>query len=111
MMIVLHSFVQTLFVAAFMGIAFIVLFNLIDKPKFLENLLYYLSKHSTNMWLIHMFFYMIYFKKLVFAAKYPVFIFVWLVVLCLISSYVVKFIYNSVIFKLLNWGIKNRNDN
>lgn len=100
LMVVLHGFVQTLFVAVFTGIAFIVLFNLMDKPKFLDDLLYYLSKHSTNMWLIHMFFYMIYFKELVFAPKYPVFIFVWLVVLCLISSYVVKFIYNPIIKKL-----------
>lgn len=100
LMIVLHGFVQTLFVAVFTGTAFIVLFNLTDKPKFLEDLLYYLSKHSTNMWLIHMFFYMIYFKEFVFAAKYPVFIFVWLVVLCLISSYVVKCIYNPIIKKL-----------
>lgn len=44
-MIVCHVFVQTLFVTVFTGIAFIVLFNLIDKPDSLDRLLYYLSGH------------------------------------------------------------------
>ena len=96
-MIVCHGFVQTLFVAVFTGIAFIVLFNLIDNPNPLDKLLYYLSDHSTNMWLIHMFFYMVYFKSLVFMPKYPVLIFIWLVILCIIASYLIKFLYTSII--------------
>ena len=76
LMIILHGFVQTLFVAVFTGIAFIILFNLIDKPKWLNEGLSYISKHSTNMWLTHMFFYMIYFKELVYAPKYPILIFI-----------------------------------
>lgn len=99
-MIVCHGFVQTLFVAVFTGIAFIVLFNLIDKPDSLDKLLYYLSGHSTNMWLTHMFFYMVYFKSLVFVPKYPVLIFFWLVILCLISSYLIKLFYSNIIKKI-----------
>ena len=91
-MIVCHGFVQTLFVAVFTGITFIVLFNLIDKSNFLNKLLYYLSSHSTNMWLTHMFFYMVYFKSLVFILKYPVLIFILLILLCLASSFLIKFI-------------------
>lgn len=82
------------------GIAFIVLFNLIDKPDSLDRLLYYLSGHSTNMWLTHMFFYMIYFKSLVFMPKYSVLIFIWLVILCLILSYLIKLIYSNIIKKI-----------
>ena len=100
-MIILHGFVQTLFVAVFTGIAFIVLFNLIDKPKWLNEGLSYISKHSTNMWLTHMFFYMIYFKELVYAPKYPIFIFIWLVILCIITSYLINFIYKPIV-KLLD---------
>lgn len=96
-MIIAHGFVQTLFVAAFTGIIFIVVFNLIDKPLWLDNLLSYLSKHSTNMWLVHMFFYMIFFKDLVYAPKYPILIFVWLVVLCLGASYLINLIYKLII--------------
>ena len=71
-----------------------------DKPKWLNNLLSYLGEYSTNMWLIHMFFYMIYFKNLVYGAKYSFLIFPWLVVLCLASSYIVNLIYNPIIRNL-----------
>ena len=96
-MIIAHGFVQTLFVAAFTGIIFVVVFNLIDKPIWLDNLLSYLSKHSTNMWLIHMFFYMIFFKDLVYAPKYPILIFVWLIILCIGTSYLINLIYKPII--------------
>ena len=99
-MIVCHGFVHTLFVAVFTGIAFIVLFNLIDKSDSLHRLLYYLSGHSTNMWLTHMFFYMVYFKSLVFMPKYPMLIFIWLVILCLISSYLINLFYSNIIKKI-----------
>lgn len=100
LLVVFHSFIQTAFISSFTGICFIIVFNLIEKPKFLNDLLYYFSQHSTNIWLIHMFFYMTYFKDLIFLAKYPILIFLWLIVLCLISSYVVKFIYNTIVKKL-----------
>lgn len=100
LLVVFHSFIQTAFISPFTGICFIIVFNLIEKPKFLNDLLYYFSQHSTNIWLIHMFFYMTYFKDLIFLAKYPILIFLWLIVLCLISSYVVKFIYNTIVKKL-----------
>ena len=99
-MVIGHGFVQTLAVAPFTGIAFICLFNLIDKPRVINDLLSYLSRHSTNMWLTHMFFYMIYFKDLVYAPKYPVLIFIWLIVLCLASSYLIDIIYRPIIKKL-----------
>lgn len=97
LMIVAHGFVQSLFVVVFTSVAFIVLFNLIDKPKWLDDLLEYISRHSTNMWLIHMFFYMIYFKELVFAPKYPLFIFIWLVTLCIATSIVINIMYKPII--------------
>ena len=102
LMIVAHGFVQSLFVAVFTGVAFIVLFNLIDKPKWLDDLLEYISRHSTNMWLIHMFFYMIYFKELVFAPKYPALIFIWLVILCIAASHVINLIYKPIINSMDN---------
>ena len=110
LMIIAHGFVETLFVAVFTGIAFICIFNLMDKPKWLNKLLDYLGNHSTNMWLTHMFFYMIYFKKLVFAPKYSFLIFPWLVILCLVSSYLINLIYNPII-KLLNKKILVNKEN
>ena len=100
LMIIAHGILQTLFVAVFTGVVFICVFNLMDKPKWLNNLLSYLGGYSTNMWLIHMFFYMIYFKELVYGAKYSFLIFPWLIVLCLASSYIVNLIYNPIIRNL-----------
>ena len=105
LMIIAHGIVQTLFVAVFTGIVFICVFNLMDKPNWLNNLLSYLGNHSTNMWLIHMFFYMIYFKNLVYGAKYSFLIFPWLVILCIVSSYVVNFIYEPIV-KLVDKKLK-----
>lgn len=105
-MIIAHGIVQTLFVAVFTGISFIVLFNLIDKPKWIDVILSHISKHSTNMWLTHMFFYMIYFKKLIYLPKYPIFIFIWLVVICVATSCIINFVYkffiNIIDLKLVN---------
>jgi len=97
LMIIGHGFIQTLLIAPFTGIVFICIFNLLDKPRWLNNLLSYIIKHSTNMWLTHMFFYMIFFKELVFAPKYPILIYIWLVILCILSSNVINLIYKPII--------------
>ena len=87
-MLIGHTWiVPSLFVAPFTGLIIIFIFSLWRKPQWVQSIFLCLGRHSTNIWLIHMFFYMIYFKKLVFIPKYPVFIFIWLVILCLISSY------------------------
>lgn len=99
-MIIAHGIVQSLFVAVFTGIAFICVFNLMDKPNWLNKLLSYLGNYSTNMWLNHMFFYSIYFRNIVLAAKYSFLIFPWLVILCIASSYVINYI-NTYILKRL----------
>lgn len=106
LMIIAHGIVQTLFVAVFIGIVFICVFNLMEKPKWINRLLDYLGNHSTNMWLIHMFFYMIYFKNLVYGAKYSFLIFPWLIILCLISSYIVNFIYNKIMKLIDNLNVR-----
>lgn len=115
-MIIGHGIIQSMFVAVFTGIAFIYIFNLMDKPKWLDKLLNYLGNHSTNLWLTHMFFYMIYFKKLVFAPKYSFIIFPWLVILCLGSSYIINYIYKVLLkalskmkYKLIIKSVNNYN--
>lgn len=102
-MIIFHGFVQTLFVAVLTGIVFICVFNIMDKPRWLNEGLSYLSNHSTNIWLIHMFIYMTYLKKLVYMPKYPVFIYLCLLLLCLGGSYVVDLIYKPIIRKIDNY--------
>ena len=108
--LVAHGIVQSLFVAAFTGIVFICVFNLMDKPKWIISTLNYLGNHSTNMWLIHMFFYSIYFRQLIWSVKYSLFIYSLLVVLCVASSYIINLIYNPIIIAI-NKKIKNQKVN
>ena len=44
-----------------------------------------------------MFFYMVFFKKLVYAPKISVLIFIWLILLCLATSYLINFIYKPIL--------------
>lgn len=95
-MLIVHGFIQTLFIAVFTGIIFICVFNLLDKPKWLERVFELLGNHSTNMWFTHMFFYMIYFRKLVYAPQNPILIFTVLLLLSLGSSYIIQWIYQKI---------------
>ncbi|MGL5050074.1 MAG: hypothetical protein ACRC6E_05495, partial [Fusobacteriaceae bacterium] len=98
---IFHGFVETLFVGAFIGIIFIPIFNLLDKKEFVSKFLDYMGTHSTNLWLIHMFFYMIYLKEIVYYPKYPLFIFVWLIVLLLPFSHFINYLEKIIFTKIL----------
>lgn len=100
LLIVFHGFVPTLYIAVFTGILFILFFNALDLPRFLNAILQFLSQHSTNFWLIHMFFYMIYFQTLIYAPQNPVLIFLWLVVWCLFASFTVNFLYKPLLARI-----------
>jgi fucose 4-O-acetylase-like acetyltransferase len=97
LLVIIHAFYESMVIAPITGIAFICLFNLIDKKVKLQKVLNFIGNHSTNLWLTHMFFYMTIFPKLTFAPKYPILIFCWLIILCLISSYLINFIYKPLI--------------
>lgn len=56
----------------------------------------FLGKHSTNIWLIHMFFYLCMFPGLVFSVKYPLFILLYLLGICIVISYAINFIYDKL---------------
>lgn len=62
--------------------------NSINRSKILE----WLGKHSTNIWLTHSFFCYYLFQKLTFAPRYSILIFIWIMMLSILSSYVVKIV-------------------
>ncbi|KIL49372.1 acyltransferase family protein [Jeotgalibacillus soli] len=94
---ILHAFYESMIIAPFTAIGFICLFSLMNKRMFIQKTFNFLGDHSTNIWLTHMFFYSLLFRELVFAIKYPPLIFVWLVILCLISSFLINSIYNPIL--------------
>lgn len=96
-MIVVHGMVQSLFVAVITATVTIILLCVCPLPKRLTSLLCYLGEHSTNIWLVHMFFYAVLFKGFVFCAKYPIPVFLLLLLSSLASSYVIKWISKPIL--------------
>ncbi|AXI10768.1 acyltransferase [Oceanobacillus zhaokaii] len=97
MLVIIHGFIETMFIAPFTAIAFICIFNLMNKNELVEELLLFVGDHSTNLWLTHMFFYMTIFPTLVFAVRYPILIFLWLVILCLFTSFGINSLYHPIV--------------
>ena len=89
-MIVVHGVIQPLFVAFITATVTIILLCICPLPVWLTNLLCYFGEHSTNIWLVHMFFYSVLFDNLVFSARYPIPVFLLLIALSLASSYVIR---------------------
>lgn len=105
-MVIFHGFVETLFIAVFTGMAFICCFNLLDKKEAINKFFQYMGRHSTNLWLIHMFIYMVFFKEYIYMLKYPVLIYIWLIGICLIFSYIINLCEGVVTRKELKWKKK-----
>jgi fucose 4-O-acetylase-like acetyltransferase len=97
LLVIFHALYESMIIAPITGIAFICFFNLIDKSIQFRKVLDFLGNHSTNLWLTHMFFYMTFFPNLTFAPKYPILIFIWLITLCLVSSYCINLFYKPII--------------
>lgn len=87
LMLLGHGVVQSLVVAPITGLVTLTCFHLWEKPRWVEVAFLFMGRHSTNIWLTHMFFYLVLFPELVFRAKYPPFIFLCMIVLCILVSY------------------------
>lgn len=96
-LIIGHGIVRTVFVAPFIGLVVIVVFNSVKKGKIIDKIFELLGEHSTNIWLTHMFFYSVLFKDLVFVAKYPVLIFAFMMLLTICCSYIINVVYKPIV--------------
>ncbi len=94
---IIHKAVLTIVFA----ILSFLLFNIWEKSPVVERIWLFFGKHSTNIWLTHMFFYATLFPGLVQKAKYPLFMLGYLLVLCITISYVEmiieRFIYSCIL--------------
>ncbi|ASK63706.1 acyltransferase [Virgibacillus phasianinus] len=97
MLVIIHGLYESMIVAPFTAVLFICFFSLTDKKGFTQKIFTFFGNHSTNIWLTHMFFYISFFPELIFAPKYPVLIYLWLLTLCLITSFIINLIYKPVI--------------
>ena len=74
-----------------------VVFNIWNKRNYTIRFFDYMGTHSTNIWLVHMFFYLVLFKGLVQKLVYPIPMFVGMIVICIICSYIINFIYKKIL--------------
>lgn len=95
-LIIFHGIVPNFIVAPFTALGFIFLFLQMNFGKKVNEGLDFFTLHATNLWLIHMFFYLIYFKEIIYAPQNPTLIFIWLVLICVVASYFINAIYNKV---------------
>jgi len=98
LLVVVHGFVPNFIIAPFLAVPFMFLFIQIKLPAYIDTAIDYIAPHATNMWLIHLFFYMIYFEKFIYGATYVLPIFLLLVCCSIMSSIVISKI-NSIVLK------------
>lgn len=99
-LIVLHGIIPNFIIAPFTGLLFIFLFCQLDLSGKVQKLIDFLTPHSTNIWLIHMFFYLIFFPNFIYSFRYPAIIFFILVLICVCCSFMINLI-NKKLQKIL----------
>jgi len=92
-----HALVPSAVVAPATGIVSLYCFNLIRKGAAAEKALLFLGSHSTNIWLTHMFFYNVMFKDLVYVAKYPLLIFLLMMLITIAVSCLINLAYTPAV--------------
>lgn len=101
LLIIFHGIIPNFIVAPFTGLGFILLFLQIKQPDWMNRFLDFMAPHATNLWLIHMFLYVTYFREFVYSPKYVLLVFLFLIALCTAASYLVKLI-EKPIKKMIN---------
>ena len=89
--------ISSLFIAPITGFIIMMLFHFWRKPKIIVNSFLFIGKHSTNIWLTHMFFYLYIFENFVYTAKYPIFIFIFMIAITVFVSIILNFIEKPII--------------
>lgn len=78
---------------------FFVIIFFVSAPKFgiIENLFVKLGNHSMNMWFIHAWLYSYLFKDFIYGFKFPILIFVALIICSFVTSIVINWILKPII--------------
>ncbi|MBQ8228317.1 MAG: acyltransferase [Clostridia bacterium] len=100
--------IRSLIIAPATGCIIIIIFKINHKPEFVQKILLFIGKHSTNIWLTHMFFYLCVFKDLVYCAKYPLMIFLLMLVICLAVSVPINLLHSKIV-KIIDKKFKHGN--
>lgn len=89
-LVIVHAIIPNFIIAPFIGLPFIYLFLQVSWPRWVSAALDFLAPHATNMWLVHMFFYITYFPAFIFGFRYVPLIYIVLVTCSVLSSYIIN---------------------
>ena len=90
--IVIRCQIDTSIIHNFYAFVFIFLFLRANRFQFMDNVLALLGKHSMNMWMIHSWFCYYLFHDFIYGFKFPVIIFIMLVVISVVCSMIINII-------------------
>lgn len=96
MSIVIHIIIKSMVIAPFTALLFIIGYVLLDIKGMMKTILLFFGNHSTNIWLVHMQFYSIFFKDIVFCTNTVLGCLIILLIMCFITSYVINMIHNML---------------
>ncbi len=104
--ILIHIVIKSMIIAPFTAYIFIVGFSLLHIEGIIKKVLLFFGTHSTNMWLVHMQFYSIFFKNVVFSTNTVIGCLIILLIMCIVTSYFINFIIDSI-NSFINWITSN----
>lgn len=96
--VIFRRYVPTLLIAPISGMVFILTYLLYIRSKDMKvaDFFEFMGRHSTNVWLVHMFFYTTRYGGLVFKFKYSVFVLAALIIFSLITSEIVNRVHKGL---------------
>ena len=94
--ILLHIIIKSMIIAPFIAVIFICGFSMLKFNNTMKKIFLFFGNHSTNIWLIHMQFYMIFASEIVFCTNTVIGCFIILMILCTIVSFLIDFIYDRL---------------
>lgn len=86
-MFIVHCFIQSLVIAPITGIVTLTCFHLWNKPQWVKEFFTFFGRHSTNLWLTHMFFYLTLFTGFIYVCHEPIAVCSLLLAICVVVSY------------------------
>ena len=92
--------IPSLFFAPLSGAVIMMLFHFWKKPAVVKKSFLFFGKHSTNIWLTHMFFYLTLFKDHVYIARFPLAIYCYMLLITVAVSYILIFMEKPILKRI-----------
>lgn len=100
LLVVVRVCIDTGIVQPLYATAFVVLFVRIKRWPWFDGFLYEMGRRSTSMWFVHTYFCVYLFRDFIYSFRYPLLIFLVLLVLSYLTAVVIDWLYAKVLTTL-----------